>query len=62
MAEQANTPNAPKTEETTVSELADVQQFVDFLEPMRFDRPSDDERAVELDKLGRAVLAKAGAR
>jgi hypothetical protein len=37
-----------------------LQAFVDFLEPMRFDRPSDDARAIELDRLGRALIAKAG--
>lgn len=35
-----------------------VQEFVDFLEPMRFDRPKDDARAVDLDKKARAAPAQ----
>lgn len=39
--------------------LEALQACMDFLEPMRFDRPSDDARAFELDKLARAAIAKA---
>lgn len=33
-----------------------LQEFVDFLEPMRFDRPKDDARAAALDKKAREIL------
>lgn len=33
-----------------------VREFVDFLEPMRFDRPSDDAKAAALDEKARALL------
>ena len=33
-----------------------VRQFMDFLEPMRFDRQSDDAKAIELDKAARKFL------
>lgn len=33
-----------------------VKQFGEFLEPMRFDRKSDDARAIELDRLYRNIL------
>ena len=39
--------------------LEALQACMDFLEPMRFDRPSDDARALELDELSRAAIAKA---
>ena len=39
--------------------LEALQAVCQFLEPMRFDRKSDDERAIELDRLMRAVIARA---
>ena len=33
-----------------------VQDFLDFLEPMRFGRPSDDAKAAKLDKAARDFL------
>lgn len=33
-----------------------IEKFTEFLEPMRFDRPSDDAKAVELDQEARRLL------
>lgn len=35
-----------------------VRELLEFLEPMRFDRRSDDDRAIVLDTEMRALLAK----
>lgn len=39
--------------------LSVLMDMVEFLEPMRFDRPRDDKRAEELDIRARAVIEKA---
>ena len=39
--------------------LEALEQLIEFLEPMRFDRKSDDNRAIALDIAARAAIARA---
>lgn len=39
--------------------LEALEQLIEFLEPMRFDRKSDDNHAIALDVAARAAIARA---
>lgn len=39
--------------------LEALEQLIEFLEPMRFDRKSDDNRAIALEVAARAAIARA---
>ena len=36
-----------------------LEQLIEFIEPIRFDRKSDDNRAIALEVAGRAAIARA---